>query len=307
MANGFDQGDLVTVSETLGEAQVAPAEVKRRGKQPPPPFEDEWQPRLQPRAKTASVRLYFAAGVGRKGQRGPFTAPQAVPLGPAPSTPGAPKVTYDARTIQLTWPDAPDVPRPIQAPAAEGELPSTPRGLRGVTGGYNVYEVPPGKTGKPPASSVEPGAMSKPLNDKPLDGASFTDPRMEFGKERCFVVRTVLQEGAATIESESSPVACVTPVDTFPPEPPKGLAAVASEGAISLIWEGSPDADLAGYVILRAEAGSEPRAITPEPIKETTFRDTTASRGVKYVYTVVAVDTAGNRSAPSNAVEETAR
>lgn len=307
LENGFDQGDLVTVSETLGEAQAAPVEVKRRGKQPPQPFEDEWQPRLQPPAKAASVRLYFAAGVNRKGQRGPFTPPQVVPLGPAPSTPGTPDVTYDAKSIELAWPEAPDVPKPIQAPPAEGELTSTPRGLHGVTGGYNVYEVTPGKDDGPAASGVEPGAVAKPLNDKPLETASFTDPQIEFGKERCFVVRTVLQQGAATTESEPSKPACVTPADTFPPEAPKGLAAVASEGAISLIWEASPDADLAGYVILRAEAGGAPRAITPEPIKETTFRDATVGHGVRYTYTVVAIDAAGNRSVPSNAVEETAR
>jgi fibronectin type 3 domain-containing protein len=156
-------------------------------------------------------------------------------------------------------------------------------------------------------SGVDTGAVPKPLNDKPLETASFTDPRVEFGTERCFVVRTVQQQGGAITESEPSQPACVTPVDSFPPEAPKGLAAVASDGAISLIWEASAAADLAGYVIMRSEPGGAPHAITPEPIKETTFRDTTASRGAKYLYTVVAVDTAGNRSAPSNAVEETAR
>ena len=93
----------------------------------------------------------------------------------------------------------------------------------------------------------------------------------------------------------------------FPPEPPKGLAAVASDGAISLIWEASPEADLAGYVVLRGEGGGAPRAAQPRADRETTFRDTTASRGVRYVYAIVAVDAAGNRSTPSNAVEETAR
>jgi fibronectin type 3 domain-containing protein len=46
-----------------------------------------------------------------------------------------------------------------------------------------------------------------------------------------------------------------------------------------------------------------------EPIKETTYRDTTVKPGVRYVYAVVAVDTASpqNVSAQSNRVEETAR
>jgi fibronectin type 3 domain-containing protein len=100
---------------------------------------------------------------------------------------------------------------------------------------------------------------------------------------------------------------CVTPEDRFAPTPPKGLSAVGSEGAVGLIWEASPDADLAGYLVLRAEAGKPPAVLTNEPLKETTFRDATAVPGVRYTYTVVAVDTVGNRSEPSNSAEETAR
>jgi hypothetical protein len=307
MADGFDQGDLVTVTEALGAAQATPVDVKRRGKQPPPPVGEVWQPLLQPVTKAGSMRLYYTIGVNRKGQRGPFAPAQPVPLGPAPSAPRAPAVTYDAKGIELTWTPPPDAPKPIQAAPAEGDLASTPRGERGTTGGYNVYEVPPRKPAAAAAAPVETGAVLKPLNDKLLDTPSFADPHIAFGKERCFAVRTVLQSGGQVTESEPSETVCVTPADTFPPEAPKGLAAVASEGAISLIWEASPDADLAGYIVMRAEGGGAPKAVTPEPIKETTFRDATASRGVRYVYTVVAVDTAGNRSAPSNAVEETAR
>jgi fibronectin type 3 domain-containing protein len=49
--------------------------------------------------------------------------------------------------------------------------------------------------------------------------------------------------------------------------------------------------------------------VTAAPITETTYRDTTAVPGVRYVYAVVAVDNATppNRSAPSNRVEESAR
>ena len=38
----------------------------------------------------------------------------------------------------------------------------------------------------------------------------------------------------------------------------------------------------------------------------TTYRDETVKPGVRYIYAVVAVDKAGNRSAESNRVEETA-
>jgi hypothetical protein len=85
---------------------------------------------------------------------------------------------------------------------------------------------------------------------------------------------------------------------------------VASEGAVSLIWEANTEPDLAGYIVLRGNAPGDTLApLTPAPIKETTFRDATAKTGLRYVYAVVAVDSATpqNVSAQSNRVEETAR
>ena len=51
------------------------------------------------------------------------------------------------------------------------------------------------------------------------------------------------------------------------------------------------------------------RPITPTPIRETTYRDTTVTPGVRYVYAIVAVDraTPPNMSPQSTRVEETAR
>jgi len=114
----------------------------------------------------------------------------------------------------------------------------------------------------------------------------------------------------AAIESAPSEPICVTPKDTFPPAAPKGLAAVSGSGAINLIWDANTDADLGGYLVLRAEApGDTLQPLTPQPIRETRYRDTTVTAGVRYVYAVIAVDRAAppNRSAPSNKVEETAR
>ncbi len=116
--------------------------------------------------------------------------------------------------------------------------------------------------------------------------------------------------GAVTVESAASPPACITPRDTFPPAAPRNLAAVGAEGAVNLIWEPNDEPDLAGYIVLRGEApGSKLEAITMTPIRETTFRDATTRPGARYVYAVVAVDTATpqNVSVESNRVEETAR
>ncbi len=143
---------------------------------------------------------------------------------------------------------------------------------------------------------------------------TFTQGPITLGTEGCYQVRAMRVYGNARLESAPSATACTTFTDTFAPPPPANLAAVGSEGGVSLIWDPSPGADVAGYLVLRGEvgvAGATPTlaAITAQPIRETTYRDDTPRRGVRYVYAVIAVDgaTPANRSAESNRVEEGAR
>ncbi len=128
------------------------------------------------------------------------------------------------------------------------------------------------------------------------------------GTERCFYVRSVDIIGGLHVRGPASPTACVTLKDTFPPKPPSGLAAVAAEAAIHLIWEPSPSADVAGYLVLRSRVPDDTLQPAMEaPIAGTTFIDKGVRPGVSYAYVVVAVDKAGNRSEPSNREEATAR
>ena len=95
---------------------------------------------------------------------------------------------------------------------------------------------------------------------------------------------------------------------------PAGAAEIAGAhrrgNGVSLIWEANAETDLGGYLVLRGEApGDKLSPLTPAPITDTSFLDTTVRRGRTYVYEVVAVDqsTPPNQSAPSNRVEETIR
>ena len=203
---------------------------------------------------------------------------------------------------------------PPAAPGAEGQ-PAEPPPLVSrlrlpfpvpVPHTYNVYEV--AADGTP--AGTPPGEMPKPLNPQPLGVLTFADRRVTFGVERCYAVRTVEVVGQVTLESAPSAPACVTPRDTFAPAAPRGLAAVGGEGAINLIWEPNAEADLAGYIILRGEVGGGAlQPLVEAPVAGTTYRDATVRPGVRYVYAVVAADTASppNVSGESNRVEETAR
>jgi hypothetical protein len=316
---GVDQGAPVTVTETLdasmlkplapdGKPKGAPAAAEPRAWFDPPPL----PPLVGPPSAAEPSRFYVVYGVSGRGNRGGASPRPPVPLSPAPAAPAKPDLEVIEEGVVVKWAVPPGARLPYQEPADETTLAGTYKGMESAPAlSYVVYLVPRPEAAAPkepsPAGPANGPAL---LTDKPTKALRWTDTAAPFGSERCYQVRAAMIQGPATLESEPSPVACVTPTDTFPPPEPTALAAVAGEGAISLIWAGVTAPDLAGYLVLRAGAPSG--ALVPlfeTPIKETTFRDTAASPGVRYIYAVVAVDRAkpANRSASSNTVEATAR
>jgi len=219
------------------------------------------------------TRYYVAlAWSGRR--RSPNSPVVSVPLARTPAAPSGVTIENDEQTLKVTW-----------TGATAGQL-------------FRVYEVPP--PGAPPA----PPTL---LTDTPLKTAEFTTP-VEFGRERCFAVSAVEAAGRATLEGPDAPAACKTAADTFAPEAPTRLVAVAGEGGVDLVWTGVTAPDLAGYVVLRRPGqGGTLQPLMRTPITELTYRDTTAQSGMTYVYAVYAVDKAGNVSELSNQQEVTAR
>jgi predicted small lipoprotein YifL len=306
---GLDQGALARVEEELTATAMGPADLSNdTGKRPAPTVDsDASRPLLGPPA-TAASRTYVGVGVNNRGRRGPISGRVTVPLVPPPARPPTPLVSYNETTVTVTWTagDTASLPqKPAGGPSAD-VLPSKPIGPALPPIAYNVYEVSPADA--EPGSSRTPRAPAETrLTKTPIPDAHFSDARIEWGAERCYVVRAVETVGSLTLESDAAPPACKRLVDTFPPAAPKGLTAVATEGTINLIWQPNDEKDLNGYLVLRAVApGEKLSPVTSSPIQGTTFKDA-VQPSVRYVYAVVAVDKAGNTSAPSNAVEEMAR
>jgi hypothetical protein len=270
-------GDTVTFVEELTEARLKPAYTKLPPAPPVTPATET--PAVPPVAAAPSApavakRIYVIRGVSRGGRPGQPTTRIEIPLVDPPAPPTGVAVSFTESAVTLAW----------LPPVAETTTPLL----------FNVYLF----------------EAAAPLNPAPLTAAALERPGIEFGKEQCFVVRTVQMAGTVALESAPSERACTTPSDKFPPAAPKGLSAVAGSGVISLIWDANTEQDLAGYIVLRGEVpGDTLQSLTPAPIRETTFRDTTAKAGVRYAYAIVAVDTATppNASAQSTRVEETAR
>jgi hypothetical protein len=278
---GLDQGATGHVSEQLTGAVMRPADASTA--------KEEATTADEP-AIDSLRRMYVAVGISTRGRRGQLSRRSAVPLLPAPPAPGRPSMGYDETAIRVEWP----------APDAQGEPDSSMA--------FHVYELvqPAPDALGPDGPKTGRTVVEARLTPVPVREPAFDDRRIAWGAERCYAVRAVREVDGLLVESEASPPACVTLADTFPPPVPTAVTALASEEAISLIWNAVEAADLAGYVVLRAAVPGELAPVTPSPIRETTFRDV-VTPGVRYAYAVQAVDTAGNTSAPSSLAEETAR
>jgi hypothetical protein len=167
----------------------------------------------------------------------------------------------------------------------------------------------------PTAASV---AASDPLQAKwksPLlqlgttTTTDYRDSGFDYGKTYAYLVRSVIGSPAGTLESSDSPLAIVTPKDTFPPAAPQGIVAAIQPGttpgsvAVELSWSINVESDLAGYRVYRSEQEGERGApLTPQLLPSPAYRDNSVQYGQRYWYTVTAVDRSGNESAPSLAV-----
>lgn len=317
-AAGAVQGAAVTVVDVLSADELAQGRVD-----PPIPARRGAVPLPVSTAPPLPVRrFYLAIPFGPRERPGPPGAQAELPLTEVPDPPSDLTVAYNPTGVRLTW--APsggligfilnrEMPREAP-PFDEVVAPATTPPAAAGPIGYNVYlELAPDPFALPGAAAPPVpwrATPPLPLNAAPLAALTTTDA-IEFERERCYSLRAVRGAAPNQLESEPTPRTCVRPVDVFPPAPPSGLAAVAGEGAISLIWEPSNELDAGGYLVLRGAAGDATlQPLTPLPIFETSFRDAAVSAGRRYVYAVVAVDDRlpiGNMSAPSGRVEETAR
>jgi hypothetical protein len=299
-----EAGDLVTLRETLTAGELTGTPLAAATSVP------DGVPAGPGVVRDRVARYYLVVPFSTRGRAGPPSAVVELPLVSPPLAPSGVQVRYTAEAAIVSWERVED---PLSAPADESAVaavaplepvvgaPNAPGPVSGPAR-YNVYLTV--------AADPAPASVPMPLNPAPLDATTFTDPLALDGRPRCYEVTAVRSTGPTTVEGYRSRPACITPVDTFPPAPPSGLSAIALGGAISLIWEANLEPDLAGYVVLRGEAGDDTLTpVTSGLLTATRFTDGDVRPGVRYVYAVTAVDSRDppNVSAESARVEETAR
>jgi len=163
--------------------------------------------------------------------------------------------------------------------------PPSPQGGR-EPAGYNVYRAE--REGRYP---------ERPRNERPLTQLFFEEEGFEFDRTYSYVVRSVAGEPPRYRESEDSVPLAVNAHDVYPPAVPTGLAVSAEEGVMKLYWFPNNETDLAGYRIYRSERETEGFELIGEAgPADTTYVDKTLRTGIKYYYSVTAVD----RATPPN-------
>jgi hypothetical protein len=170
-----------------------------------------------------------------------------------------------------------------------------------------------------------------------MDAGGTVDRTAEIGATYRYTGQRVRSAavGGQTLElrSATSAAATVEVRDVFPPEAPAGLVAApgfvypsdqrspgapgfAGEGeagkpaiapAIDLSWDPNPEPRVAGYRVYRRDGDSGPwRPIAADLVLTPAYRDAAVVAGHAYSYRITAVSTAGNESAPSAEVTESA-
>jgi hypothetical protein len=214
---------------------------------------------------------YAVVSVRRNGERSPLSNIVTLDPAVAPTAPVLYAAIPEEGRICLEWlPPATDVlGRPVEV------------------GGYMVYRriLPQEEYGAP-------------LNAKPVTGNDYVDTTAPYGSQLVYTVRATLAKNPK-VEGIPAEELGLLYRDVYPPPAPTRLDALSEGSLVRLIWAPVDSADLAGYLVFRAEGDAAPVRLTRDPVIDPFFTDRAVSQGRRYRYTVRAVDRAGNQSPPS--------
>ncbi len=188
---------------------------------------------------------------------------------------------YDASTANGTvFTPIPAIPAGVTATGGAGDVALAWSPNTGGTS-YSIYRS---------TTSGDEG----PLAIGTATGPSYTDTDVSYGVWYYYTVVAIAAGGTSPQSSEAS----ATPI----PAVPTGLSATAGNTEVSLAW--SETAGAASYNVYRATASGGEGSIPIATCSTTAFIDSGLTNGVRYFYTVTAVNT-GTMSAQSSEVSAT--
>ena len=214
---------------------------------------------------------YAVISVRRNGERSPISNIVALTPDVAPKAPSLLPALPEEGRVCLEWtaPEEDVLGRPVEI------------------GGYEVYR-----------RILPQEEYETPLNAKPVAGTSYVDAGAPYGLPLVYTVRAILAKNPKVEGLPAEELAFIYR-DIYPPSAPLRLDALSEGNRVRLVWAPVDAADLAGYLVFRAEADGAPVRLTKDPVADPFYTDESAGQGRRYRYTVRAVDRAGNQSPPS--------
>jgi hypothetical protein len=217
-----------------------------------------------------SVTWYYVTATDGAGNESPpsFLAMGVVPDLTPPPAPDTLRAVADTARITISWP-------PVAA-----------RDLRG----YRVYRA------------SLPGGTFGLLTARPVPEPAYEDA-IRRGADHAFYYRVTAVDSAFN-ESAPSPVLAARPPDVQPPVTPRIEWVRPCEDCLVVRWLANPDPDVVAYRVRYRRRGDEAWAERPHAVRAPALVDTISSLEARRLFevAVVAVDDAGNVSAPSPAV-----
>jgi len=214
---------------------------------------------------------YAVVSVRRNGERSPLSNIVALTPDIAPQAPELSPPLLDEGRVCLEWtePRQNVLFQPVEV------------------GGYRVYR-----------RALSDEAYDRPLNASPIVQPSFVDTTAPYGVPVAYTVRAVLATNPK-IEGLPAEEIFVLARDVYPPNAPAHVDVLSERTLVRVLWDPVEAADLAGYVVFRAEGTSPPVRMNDQPLTDPFFTDKSVKPGRRYRYTVRSIDRAGNLSVPS--------
>lgn len=245
-------------------------------------FRDEL-PVAEASGKPRALRYYVELENSRGRSAGTSNS-AAVVAGAAPAAVGALTADLHKNGVLLRW-----TPQPGDQTAVR---------LR-----RHLVTAAVGKSGPLPAE--EPAEQNLMVTEGALRGHAL-DKTTHFGNVYEYraqrIARVTVDGSVVELAGPISAPVRIEVRNVFPPDAPQGLVAVATidsagRQSIDLSWQPNAEADLAGYIVYRAEAGSDWQRVSPSDLLTgPAFRDQHVQPGHSYRYAVSAVDQAGHAS-----------
>lgn len=216
-----------------------------------------------------TARFYAVRTLATGGEWSPWSNVATLVPRAAPEPPGGLQVTAKKGGVELAW----------SAPAAAVE-------------GYQVYRREATRT-----------AYGAPIASLDAATTAYQDLAVAYGQRYIYTVCSLGARTPAVVESAPAGEREIDYQDRFAPEPPRALRALGGPNEARLLWEPSPDPDVAGYVVFRADPEQEFRRVTAEPLAGLAHVDGGLGSGLVFRYRVAAIDRAGNLGEPGETVE----